>query len=84
MEYLSLRTRFTFLTQKTEKKLVLKEMHDVSYASHYGYQKTITTVKKDYYWQEIQNEIANYIPRWLECEKVKFEYRHPTGLLQPL
>ena len=32
------------------KKLVLKEMHDVSYASHYDFQKTITIVKKDYYW----------------------------------
>ena len=45
------------------KKLVLKEMHDVSYASHYDFQKTITRVKKDYYWGEIKNEIANYIPR---------------------
>ena len=48
---------------KNVKKLVLKEMHDVSYASHYDFQKTITRVKKDYYWQEIKKEIANYIPR---------------------
>ena len=34
---------------KNIKKLVLKEIHDVPYASHYGYKKTIAIDKKDYY-----------------------------------
>ena len=29
-------------------KLVLKEMHDVPYAGHYGYQMIVVISKKDY------------------------------------
>ena len=59
-------------------------MHDVPYAGHYCYQKIVVTVKKDYYWPRMKKEIADYIDRHLECQKVKFEHRHPIGLLQPL
>ena len=31
-----------------------------------------------------KKEIADFIARCLECQKVKFEHRHPPGLLQPL
>jgi hypothetical protein len=31
----------------------------------------------------MKNEVANYIARCLECQKVKDEHRHPPGLLQP-
>ena len=30
-------------------KLFLKEMHDVSYAGHFGYTKTVATTKKNFY-----------------------------------
>ena len=32
----------------------------------------------------MKKEIPDYIVIWVECQKVKFEHRHPTGLLQPL
>ena len=69
---------------KNVNKSILKEMHDVLYAVHYGYKKTIEAYKNDYYWPRMKKEIAYYIARCLECQKVKFEHRHPTGLLQPL
>ena len=59
-------------------------MHDVPYAGHYGYQKIVATTRKDYYQLGMKKEIAYYIARFLECQKVKFEHRHPVGLLQPL
>jgi hypothetical protein len=34
------------------KNLILREMHNVPYAGHPGYQKTIVVVKGQYYWQE--------------------------------
>ena len=64
--------------------MILKELHDVSYACHYGYQKIIAAAKKDYCCPGMKKEIADYIARCLECQKVKFEHRHPTGFLQPL
>jgi hypothetical protein len=32
----------------------------------------------------MKREIAKYITRCMECQKVKTEHRHPAGLQQPL
>jgi hypothetical protein len=66
------------------RNLVLKEMHDVPYAGHPGYQKTITTVRSQFFWTRMKKDIADYIAQCMECQKVKAEHRHPVGLLQPL
>jgi hypothetical protein len=64
--------------------MILQEMHNVPYAGHPGYQKTIETLKSHYFWPVMKREIAEYIARCMECQKVKAEHRHPVGLLQPL
>jgi hypothetical protein len=66
------------------KQMILQEMHNVPYAGHPGYQKTIAVVKSHYFWPGMKREIAEYIARCMECQKVKVEHRHPAGLLQPL
>jgi hypothetical protein len=66
------------------KRIILHEMHNAPYAGHPGYQKTITAVKSQYFWPGMKREIAKYIARCMECQKVKIEHRHPTRLLQPL
>ena len=32
----------------------------------------------------MKKDVADYIDRCMECQKVKVEHRHPVGLLQPL
>ena len=32
----------------------------------------------------MKNEVAEYIARCIDCQQVKAEHQHPTGLLQPL
>jgi hypothetical protein len=59
-------------------------MHNVTYAGHPGYQKTVAAVKSHYFWPGMKKEIAEYIARCMECQKVKAKHRHPAGLLQPL
>ena len=66
------------------KLAILKEMHNVTYVDHPGYQKTVAAVKSHYFWPSMKKEIAEYIARCMECQKVKAEHRHPAGLLQPL
>jgi hypothetical protein len=66
------------------KNLILREMHNVPYAGHPGYQKTIATVKSQYYWPGMKKEVADFIAKCLECQKVKAEHRHPASLLHPL
>jgi hypothetical protein len=65
------------------RNLVLKEMHDVPYVGHPGYQKMITKVRSQFFWLGMKKDVADYIARCMECQKVKVEHRHPTGLLQP-
>jgi hypothetical protein len=32
----------------------------------------------------VKKDIAKYLAKCIECQQVKAEHRHPTGLLQPL
>jgi hypothetical protein len=66
------------------KLAILKEMHNVTYVGHPGYQKTVAAVKRHYFWPGMKKEVVEYIARCMECQKVKAEHRHPAGLLQPL
>jgi hypothetical protein len=68
---------------KNLKRMILHEMHNVHYAGHPGYQKTIASIKRHYFWPGMKREIVEYIARCMEFHKVKVEHRHPTGLLQP-
>jgi hypothetical protein len=66
------------------RNLVLKEMHDVPYVGHLGYQKTITVVISQFFWPRMKKDVVDYIVQCMECHKVKVEHRHPMGFLQPL
>jgi hypothetical protein len=66
------------------KLVILKEMHNVTYVGHPGYHNTMEAVKSHYFWLGLKREIAEYITRCMECQKVKAKHRHPAGLLQPL
>ena len=63
--------------------MILHEIHNVPYAGHPGYQKTMEAVKIHYFWLGMKREIVEYITRCMECQKVKAEHRHPVGLLKP-
>jgi hypothetical protein len=63
------------------RNLVLKEMHDVPYVGHLGYQKTITAVRSQFFWPGMKKDVDDYIARCMECQKVKVEHRYPTGFL---
>ena len=41
-------------------------------------------LRKDYFWPNMKNELAEYIAKCFECQQVKTENQHPAGLLQPL
>ena len=66
------------------KLFVLNEMHRPPYAGHPGYQKMITALRKQFFWPKLKVDFADYLSKCLECQQVKAEHQHPTGLLQPL
>ena len=47
------------------KNMVMREMHNVPYVGHPGYQKTITVVKGKYLWPGMKKEVVDYIARCL-------------------
>jgi hypothetical protein len=58
-----------------------KILQKVEYVGHPGYHKIEAIVKSHYFWPGMKKEISYYIARCMECQKVKDEHRHPTGLL---
>ena len=64
------------------KLLILDEIHKNPYSGHPGYQKTITMLRKEYFWPNMKTEVAEYIAMCFECQQVKTEHQHPAGLLQ--
>jgi hypothetical protein len=50
----------------------------------HGYQKTTAAVRSQYFWLGMKKEVANYISRCIECQKVKTKHRHLARLLQLL
>ena len=66
------------------KLLILNELHKTPYSGHPGYQKTITMLRKDYFWLNMKNELAEYIAKCFKCQQVKTEHQHPSSLLQLL
>jgi hypothetical protein len=62
------------------KNIVLREMHNMPYARHRGYQKTIAVVRSQHFWRGMKKYMVNYISTCLEFYKVKIEHKHPTGL----
>jgi hypothetical protein len=51
--------------------------------AHPGVTKMRADLKPLFFWKGMKADIVNYVARCLECQQVKAEHRHPTGLLQP-
>ena len=50
------------------KLLILDEIHKTPYSGHPGYQKTITMLRKEYFWPNMKTKVAEYIARCLGCQ----------------
>ena len=63
---------------------ILEKIHKTPYSCHMGYQKTITMLRKEYFWPNMKTELVEYIARCFKCQQVKTEHQHPARFLQPL
>jgi hypothetical protein len=74
-----------YIPDSTKIKLtILDDVHKKPYFGHPGYQKTITTLRKLFYWPNMKGETTEYLARCQDYQQVKVEHQHPSGLLQPL
>ena len=54
----------------------MDEIHQALYFGHPGYQKTITTSRKQYFWPGMKKDMAEYIFGCMKCQQVKVEHQH--------
>ena len=59
----------------------MDEIHQDPYFGYPGYQKTIATAKKQYFWQGMKKDMAECISRCMKFQQVKVEHQHPACLL---
>lgn len=64
-------------------ELILKEAHHATYMAHPGVQKMYADLKQIFFWEGMKKDVANFVEKCLECQLLKAEHGHPTGLLQP-
>jgi hypothetical protein len=51
----------------------LDEVHKKPYSGHPGYQKTVTTLRKLFYWPNMKGETTKYLAKCQDCQQVKVE-----------
>ena len=49
------------------RRIVLDKIHQAPYSDHPGYQKTIATTRKQYFWPGMKKDIAEYISKCMKC-----------------
>jgi hypothetical protein len=61
------------------KLVILREMHNVTYVGHLGYQKTVEAIKSHYFWPGMKREITEYIARCMECQNLRLSIGTQQG-----
>ncbi|GJP36143.1 hypothetical protein CLOM_g20663 [Closterium sp. NIES-68] len=65
-------------------QLLLKEYHDVLYAGHFGRNKTLSGIAKQYYWSHMVDDVQKFVTSCDTCQRMKSSKQKKAGLLQPL
>jgi hypothetical protein len=65
------------------RRVIMVEAHRAPYSAHPGVKKMYSDLRQLYFWSGMKRDIADFVARCLECQRVKAEHHHPAGLLQP-
>ncbi|KAB2836622.1 MAG: DDE-type integrase/transposase/recombinase [Caedimonadaceae bacterium] len=69
---------------KTVKGKIYFEMHDSPTAGHGGISKTLNAICKHFYWEQMRQEIRQYVKSCDSCQKAKASNQKEAGLLQSI
>ncbi len=62
--------------------VVLKLIHDMPIAEHPSRERTLTVVRRTYYWPTVRIDIENYVARCVSCAQHKGTVNGPAPILQ--
>ena len=60
------------------------EAHRSKFVVHPGSTKMYQDLKRQYWWEGMKRDVANFVAKCMVCQQVKAEHQRPSGLLQPL
>lgn len=63
---------------------ITKSRHDHPLAGHPGRRKTLSLVRRDYFWPAMRKTIEDYVDTCDACARTKVPRHKPYGLLKPL
>src|SRR5690606_8150880 len=63
---------------------VLEDQHDSKHAGHYGQQKTLELVRRNFYWPKMEEMVEHYVSTCDNCQRNKTTRHKRFGLLHPL
>ena len=66
--FLTYKGRIYILNVVGLRRAVMDEIHQALYSGHLGYQKTIATARKQYFWPGMKKDMAEYISRCMKCQ----------------
>ena len=63
---------------------ILQQTHDHPISGHFGYNKTLSLIRRDYTWPEVRNLVQHYCKSCTTCMRSKPQRHKPYGLLKQL
>ncbi|GJP70002.1 hypothetical protein CLOP_g992 [Closterium sp. NIES-67] len=64
--------------------LLIQESHDNPTSGHFGVDKTMKTLQRNYYWPNMADDVRKYVSSCTACQIMKSSHQQAAGLLQPL
>ena len=56
----------------------MEEAHYSAYTMHLGSTKMDKMMKENYWWKGMKSDITVFISKYLTCQQVKAEHKHPV------
>jgi hypothetical protein len=63
---------------------ILQSKHDHPTAGHFGHNKTLELLRRDYVWPSMRSDCKKFVEQCVLCARNKPSRHRPYGLLQPL
>ena len=63
---------------------ILQERHDHITAGHFGQNKTLELIRRDYTWPQLRLDVQNFVKSCTSCSRAKTPRHKPYGLLKQL
>jgi len=69
---------------KKLKEKILQENHDSVDVGHLGQQRMLKSIKQNYWWPGLKEDVKKYIQGYFKCQQNKVQHQKKLGELHPL